>query len=128
MVSEMREWISPEVIRRVDEALDARCSGLYHDQPLAQDWARVCKLAEETGEAVSELILWTGQNPRKGTDLEARSRMLAELADVALGAIYAVQHFTKDVEATRQVITDAQRKHETRFHLPAEDSGQPQEA
>ena len=119
----MNEWIDAEIIRQVDARLDAGCSGAYHDQPLAQDWARVCKLAEEVGEVVSELILWTGQNPRKGTDPEARSKMLAELADVALGAIYAIQHFTKDVEATRQVITDAQHKHGTRLRPPDEEPG-----
>lgn len=119
----MNEWIDAEIIRQVDARLDAGCSGAYHDQPLAQDWARVCKLAEEVGEAISELILWTGQNPRKGADPEARSRMLAELADVALGAIYAIQHFTKDTEATRQVITDAQHKHGTRLRRPDEEPG-----
>lgn len=72
----------------------------YHAQPLAQDWARVAKIAEEAGEAVAELILSTGQNPRKGIDHAARDRMLDELADAALTAILAIQHFTKDAETT----------------------------
>lgn len=76
----------------------------YQREPLAQDWARVAKIAEETGEAIAELILLTGQNPRKGKDPEARERMLNEMADVALTAILGMQHFTKDAEETRRLV------------------------
>jgi hypothetical protein len=30
--------------------------------------------------------------------------LLGELADVALTGIFAIQHFTKDIEATRRVV------------------------
>lgn len=90
----------------VDDWLDTDFGAAerYQREPLAQDWARVAKIVEEAGEAIAELILSTGQNPRKGTDPEAHERMLTEMADVALTAILGIQHFTKDAEATRAVI------------------------
>lgn len=91
-------------ITDVDDWLDCDVARAYSDQSLAQDWARVAKVAEETGEAIAELILSTGQNPRKGRDPDARERMLAELADVALTGILGIQHFTKDADETRLLI------------------------
>jgi hypothetical protein len=91
-------------IKAVDEWLDAGVADHFKDQPLAQDWARVAKIAEEAGEAIAELILSTGQNPRKPLDSEAGARMLHEMADVALTAILGIQHFTKDVGATRRIV------------------------
>lgn len=88
----------------VDDWLDADVAARYGREPLAQDWARVAKIAEETGEAISELILSTGQNPRKGADPDARERMLEEMADVALTAILGIQHFTKDSEKTCSLV------------------------
>lgn len=88
----------------VDDWLDTGVAEAYGRQNLAQDWARVAKIAEETGEAISELILATGQNPRKGTHPEARDRMLNEMADVALTAILGLQHFTKDSGETRGIV------------------------
>ena len=98
------------IIRSVDEWLDAEVAAVYKDQPLAQDWARVCKGQEEQGESVAELILATGQNPRKGTDPAAQDRLLAELADTAVTAMFAIQHFTKDESQTGYVIMDALEK------------------
>ncbi len=103
--------VIPQAVKKVDEHLDAKVAQQYKDQPLAQDWARVAKLSEEIGEAVSELIQWTGQNPRKGENPAARARMMSELADVALGAIYAIQHFTKDLSETQAWMVGAQRRH-----------------
>jgi hypothetical protein len=103
--------VMPQVIKKVDDWLDAGTAERYKDQPLAQDWARVCKLSEEVGEAVSELIQWTGQSPRKGENPAARAKMLSELADVALGAIYSIQHFTKDLSETQAWLVGAQRRH-----------------
>lgn len=94
-----------------DKWLDDNVSALYGYPSLAQDWARVAKLSEETGEAVAELILATGQNPRKGIDDDAIIRLQNELADVALTAIYAIQHFTKDIDITERILIDAQVKH-----------------
>lgn len=92
-------------VAAVDDWLDSDTVGEeYRDQPLGQDWARVAKIIEEAGEAVAELILMTGQNPRKGIDHEARDRMLDELADAALTGILAIQHFTKDAETTSGIV------------------------
>lgn len=109
------EIVIPFIVERVDEILDSQVSQIYKDQPLAQDWARVAKIAEEIGEAVAELILHTGQNPRKGSDPDAFMRMLNELADCAMTPIYAIQHFTKDISLTRTVMRNAQDKHYVRL-------------
>jgi hypothetical protein len=121
------DWQS---IRDIDAWLDRAVSGMYTDQPLAQDWARLSKVAEELSEALEELpedataqdlrriseitkalgkaiqdhIGATGQNPRKGTDLQGYNKMLDELADTALTAILAIQHFTKDIHQSSGII------------------------
>lgn len=96
------------VIRDADIWLDDAVGPAYQAQRLAQDWARVSKVSEEIGEAIAELILATGQNPRKARSIHeqqaARERMLNELADVVMTATLAIQHFTKDVAITQQVI------------------------
>ena len=91
-------------ITSIDEWLDGNVGSTYNVAPLAQDWARVSKIAEELGEAISELILYTGQNPRKPIDPDAYERMLKELADVVCTGTLAIQHFTKNEEATRSII------------------------
>lgn len=107
--------IIKDIVTRVDEVLDKKVSDIYKEQPLAQDWARVAKITEEAGEAIAELILATGQNPRKGIDAHAHKRLLQELADTAMTAVYAIQHFTKDADVTEQYMIDAQIKHESRL-------------
>lgn len=84
-------------LAEVDIWLDEYVSDDYKEQPLAQDWARISKVIEELGEAIAELILYTGQNPRKGRRAKPDA-MLRELADVALTAILASLHFTKDAD------------------------------
>src|SRR5215469_14711055 len=91
---------SLEGIRVADIWLDEKVSQDYLDSPLAQHWARVAKVTEEHGEAIDALIRWTGQNPRKPLDMSAKHEMLSELADTALTAILAIQHFTKDAKET----------------------------
>ena len=91
-------------IRDIDEWLDEAVSRDYQDQPLAQDWARVAKVGEEYGEAIAELILMTGQNPRKTQDPAARERLLMELSDVVFTAILGMQHFTKNTAETREIL------------------------
>ena len=103
-------FIMPQVIKKVDAHIDEATAQRYKDQPLAQDWARVAKVAEEAGEAVSELILWTGQSPRKGEHPESRAKLLAELADTVVAAMCAIQHFTKDLAVTQAILISAQRK------------------
>jgi hypothetical protein len=88
----------------LDAWLDDEVSPQYQAQPLAQDWGRTAKVIEELGEAIGELILHTGQNPRKGSDETARDRMLEELADVVWTGTLCIQHFTKDVDRTDSIL------------------------
>lgn len=97
-----------------DYHLDDKVGPLYKEQPLAQDWARVTKTAEEAGEAITELIAITGQNPRKGVH-SSQDKLLKELADTALAALYAIQHFTKDVHKTWQIVMDDAKFHKSRI-------------
>lgn len=90
-------------IREIDEWLDSAVGGDYPDQPMAQDWARISKIGEELGEAIQNYIGYTGQNPRKGF-INTREDVLEELADTAWTAIFAIQHFTKDVERTNVIL------------------------
>jgi NTP pyrophosphatase (non-canonical NTP hydrolase) len=97
------------IIRNVDLWLDADVAETYQGQPLAQDWGRVAKVAEETGEAVEALIAYTGQNPRKGV-CGTLDDLLGELADVAMTGMFAIQHFTKDETKTAAVLMAALEK------------------
>jgi NTP pyrophosphatase (non-canonical NTP hydrolase) len=99
----------PPLIEVIDDWLDCHGATTYQDQPLAQDWARVAKVAEETGEAIDRLIAMTGQNPRKGV-CGTREELLGELADVALTAILAMQHFTKDSTETFRILDEVLAK------------------
>lgn len=87
------------MITAVDADLDEGCAQAYHDQPLAQDWARTGKAIEEVGEAIGALIGLTGQNPRKGFT-HSRADLLGELADISVTALLAIQHYTKDWDET----------------------------
>jgi sugar phosphate isomerase/epimerase len=93
-------------VTAIDAWLDSAASPDYQEQPLAQDWARVAKACEEAGEAIVELIAATGQNPRKPRDEAAAARLLRELADVAWAGVLAIQHFTKDVNATNAILQE----------------------
>lgn len=64
---------------------------------------RVLKLVEEAGEAAAAYIGMVGQNPRKGVT-HSLDDLLGELADVALTALCAIQHFTRDDTTTRAVL------------------------
>jgi len=95
--------------------LTGQVAASYQAQPMAQDWARVAKIGEEMGEAIQELSLLTGQNPRKPIDSNAYDRLLMELADTAMTGVYAIQHFTKDIEQTQAIMAAAQEKHYKRL-------------
>lgn len=97
-----------EGIRVIDLWLDGNVSDDY--DTLAQHWARVAKAAEEIGEAIAQLILWTGQNPRKPRDPNAKHEMLNELADTAMTGMLAIQHFTKDTSETDGYLSAALAK------------------
>lgn len=98
------DLIDWETITKLDVWLDDNVAVKYKEQPMAQDLARIAKLTEEAGEAIDEFILWTGQNPRKGENSAAYLDMLLELADCFVTSLLAIQHFTKDIEATKRII------------------------
>ncbi len=97
-------------VKAVDEWIDAGASAEYQAQPLALQWLRVGKLAEEEGESIAELISATGGNPRKPHDPAALDRLLKELADRAWTAILAIQHCTKDTARTDEVLGEVLAK------------------
>jgi hypothetical protein len=109
-----------DLIAWMDDHLDADVADPYKEQPLAQDWARVAKVAEEAGEAVDALIGVTGQNPRKGF-YGSRDDLLDELADVALTGLYAMQHFTKNRHETVGRLISRARYHKQRVSDAGED-------
>lgn len=78
------------MITAVDTWLDTECGPAYREQPLAQTWTRVVKEQEEHGEAIAELILATGQNPRKPADPAARDRLCASFG--------GIMHLVKDAD------------------------------
>jgi NTP pyrophosphatase (non-canonical NTP hydrolase) len=90
----------------IDVHLDGEVAQDYKNQPLAQDWARVSKIIEELGEVIGNLILYTGQNPRKRArgDVASLDDVLAELADVAITAMLGMTHFTKDGARTWEIV------------------------
>jgi NTP pyrophosphatase (non-canonical NTP hydrolase) len=98
-----------QTIRLVDEWLDGAVADEYKDQPLAQDWARLSKVSEELGEATQAFIGYTGQNPRKGVT-NGLNEVLEELADVVMTGLLAMQHFTKQDAAVRELLRAKQRK------------------
>lgn len=108
-----------ELVAWMDDHLDAAVADTYKGQPLAQDWARVAKVAEEAGEAVDALIGVTGQNPRKGY-YGSQAELLSELADVALTGLYAMQHFTKNRYETIGLLMDRARYHRARVEALTE--------
>ena len=95
---------NPDYIKALDDYLDANVGDQYKDQPLAQSWARLAKIGEEYGEAVNAFIGVTGQNPRKGV-FESEDDVDDELVDVALTALLCLQHRTKDIKVTENIIT-----------------------
>lgn len=92
--------LSDEFIIKQDRWLDENVAQRYKEQPLAQDWARIGKIQEELGEAVDALILFTGQNPRKG-EIGTFHKVCQELADVVITATLALQHLTQDLNNTK---------------------------
>jgi len=96
-----------QCIAKVSNYLDENASEAYKTNGgpnLAQTWARVTKPAEEAGEAIAELILLTGQNPRKPADPAAYAKLLKELSDTAWAAIFAIEHMTNDHNETDSVL------------------------
>lgn len=110
-----------EELAVVVEAMDRHLDEDIPDSipPMAQDYARVAKGAEEVGEAIDALIGVTGQNPRKGT-YGSMADVYMELCDVALTGLYALQHFTKDAEETMEHLFARMHYHMERVGLDYE--------
>lgn len=85
-------------IEKITVWLDEMNAGIVGD-----DAMRILKLTEEAGEAAAAFIGVTGQNPRKGVT-HTLDDLLGELADVAITAMCAIQHFTKDIEVTHATL------------------------
>lgn len=75
-IADLSQWI--------DEANTSR-------DPEAATWARLAKIAEESGEVIAAYIGATGQNPRKGAT-HTQTDVEEELLDVALTALAALEH------------------------------------
>lgn len=96
-------------VRLVDACLDATTAQAYQDQPLAGHWSRIGKAAAEAQEAVEALGGVTGENPRKGV-CDTWDHVMEELGDTACAALLAIQHITKDTDATWSVFIGALAK------------------
>ena len=96
-MSYMEDSVDWQVIELVDEWLDREVAQAYKDQPLAQDWARLSKVIEvieELGEAISNFISYTGQNPRKPV-AHSKDDVVDEVLDVVLTGLLCSQHLLK---------------------------------
>jgi hypothetical protein len=87
----------------LSEWIDDNAPPHYAFNPMAQDWARISKLAEEVGEAISAFIGATGQNPRKGFSNDMTD-VYDEIVDVIITGVCALSHFTKDVHQTKAIV------------------------
>lgn len=85
----------------LSEWIDAANAHKPTDQ---QAWERTAKVAEECGEVVAAMIGMTGQNPRKGFT-HTVDDVIAELLDVAVTALGAVEHLTGH-EGTARAMLD----------------------
>jgi NTP pyrophosphatase (non-canonical NTP hydrolase) len=98
-----------QAVEIVDAHIDSATSPQYREQPLALDWARVTKVCEEAGEVWRALSKMTGENPRKGV-CGTEDELLGELGDTVSAGLCAIQHLTKDTEATWAVVSAALAK------------------
>jgi hypothetical protein len=92
------DWSMFNDVRSITAWLDRSNPASQHE-----DSMRVLKLLEESGEAAAAYIGMIGQNPRKGIT-HTQADLLNELADVAITALCAIQHFTQNIVVTRGVI------------------------
>jgi hypothetical protein len=106
-------WLR-KVIEIVDAHLDAAAPEVFRlgtpASQIASMHRRVGKAAAEAHEAMEELSLLTGENPRKGEHPEARDRMLAELGDTAMAALLGIQSQVKDTGLTWVIFIEAAAK------------------
>ena len=124
-------WLQ-QVIEVVDAHLDAAAPEVFRLGTPASEIAsmhrRVDKAASEAHEAMEELSLLTGENPRKPADPAARGRMLAELGDTAMAALLGIQSQVKDIKLTWVIFTEMAAKAYSRVpdeHRPPRYPGLP---
>jgi NTP pyrophosphatase (non-canonical NTP hydrolase) len=104
-----------DAVEVIDAWLDSAASPEYKTQPLAQDYARVTKACEESGEVWKAWSKYTGENPRKrGTEQAALDDVLEELGDTVTAGLCGIQHLTKDKQATRAILIAAVAKARSR--------------
>lgn len=105
----MREVWEAEVmyqsIQKITEWLDISNRGNDDLMPGEDDFARIAKMGEEAGEAISAYIGYIGQNPRKGRTKTLRE-VLDEAADVVVTGLCAIQHFTENTNETREIVEE----------------------
>lgn len=87
----------------IDQWIDDGTASEFRDNTVLALFGRVVKVAEECGEVAEAVIGLTGQNPRKGKT-HSIDDVKAELADVAITALCAIQHITKDGQATTNAV------------------------
>lgn len=92
-------------VEGLDQWLDDKVGPEYQEDRLAQDWARISKIGEELGETIQAFIGFTAQNPRKGFT-HTQQQVLDEIADTVFTGILAIQHFTKDRDATVEILEE----------------------
>lgn len=89
-----------DISRWVDAALPTQ-------DPTARMWARIAKVAEETGEVIAAVTNFVGANPRRTGDQDA---VIDELCDVAFAALAAIAHLHgNDVDAVAVLADHAAR-------------------
>lgn len=111
-ISQHGPWCMYTDIEAINRWLDSSNPNTAHE-----DAMRVLKLVEEAGEAASAYIGKVGQNPRKGIT-HTRDELLWELADVAITALCAMQHFTQDSKETARVISEKLAAIQKRAGIP----------
>lgn len=109
-------------LRLVDAALDAFAPDVYQGADpasrLLNRWRRIAAgPASEGQEAVDALNLATGGNPRKGV-VGDDDTILGELGDGVVANLLAIQHMTKDTDATWSVFIEALAKAVARVPVP----------
>jgi NTP pyrophosphatase (non-canonical NTP hydrolase) len=116
-----------EAVEFVNASIDASAAPAYQAQPLAQRWARVTKVCEESGEVWRAFSKLTGENPRKGV-CGTWEELLGELGDCVSAALCAIQHETQDTKATWAIVSAALLKAANRvddYRLPHNTIEQP---
>jgi phosphoribosyl-ATP pyrophosphohydrolase len=102
------DTIDWQFVWRMNGIIDTGAGLAYQSSMTAAIWGRIGKIGEEYGEVTAALIGATGQNFRKGYTHDM-SDVIAELADVTLTAILAMQHLRGNTSDVREALQAQQR-------------------